>query len=130
MRIFRPSLLSASLALLLLPAASGTSPTLPDLGDAAQAVVSPAQERKLGETAMRQIHNGGGYLNDPEVEAYLNTLGQRLVAAIQGPHPEFEFFAIDDPAINAFALPGGFVAVHSGLILLTQSESELASVLA
>jgi predicted Zn-dependent protease len=131
MRALRPSLMMAALALVLLPAASGPSgQVLPDLGDAAQAVVSPAQERKLGEAAMRQIHASGAYLEDPEVEAYLNSLGQRLVMQISGPHPDFEFFAVGDPAVNAFALPGGFVAVHTGLILLTQSESELASVLA
>jgi len=126
----RPSLCASLLALLVLPATSGPSQTLPDLGDASQAVISPAQERKLGEAVMRQVHSSGGYLDDPEVEAYLNTLGQRLVLSIIGPHPDFEFFAVNDPGINAFALPGGHIGVHTGLILLTQTESELASVLA
>jgi len=130
LRQLRLSVLWATLALMLVPATNVPSQILPDLGDASQAVVSPAQERKLGEAAMRQIHASGAYLDDPEVEAYLNTLGQRLAAQIAGPHPDFEFFAIADPAINAFALPGGFVAVHTGLILLTQSESELAGVMA
>ena len=131
MRNFRRTVLSAHLAaLLLLPATSGPSQTLPDLGDVSQSVISPAQERKLGEATMRQVHGSGAYLDDPEVEAYLNTLGQRLVLSINGPHPDFEFFAIADSAVNAFALPGGHIGVHSGLILLTQSESELASVLA
>jgi predicted Zn-dependent protease len=114
----------------LLPAQSGPSQTLPDLGDSSQSVISPAQERKLGEATMRQVHASGAYLDDPEVVAYLNKLGHRLVLASSASRQEFEFFAIDDPAINAFALPGGFVAVHTGLILLTQNESELASVLA
>jgi predicted Zn-dependent protease len=91
MRIPRRPIVSALIYLLVFPAASGPSQTLPDLGDAAQAVISPAQERKLGEATMRQVHASGAYLDDPEVEAYLNTLGQRLVTALPGAHPEFEF---------------------------------------
>jgi predicted Zn-dependent protease len=105
-------------------------PALPDLGDATQADLSPAQERKLGETIIRQVRAGGGYMNDPEVNDYLNELGQRLVAAVKDTKQDFEFFAVPDSAINAFALPGGYIGVHTGLILLTQSESELAAVLA
>jgi len=101
---------------------------LPDLGDPSAAFLSGAQERKLGESVMRQIRSGG-YLNDPEVNGYLNELGNRLVTAIPGAPFDFEFFAMADPSINAFALPGGFVGVNTGLILLAQSESELASVL-
>ena len=72
----------------------------------------------------------GGYMNDPEVNDYLNELGNRLVAATSDVKQDFEFFAVPDPQINAFALPGGFVGVNTGLILLAQNESELASVLA
>ncbi len=102
---------------------------LPELGDPSQAFLSGAQERKLGESVIRQIRGSGGYLNDPEVNGYLNELGNRLVTAIPGAPFDFEFFAMADPSINAFALPGGFVGVNSGLILLAQTESELASVL-
>jgi len=104
--------------------------TLPDLGDESQSFASPAQERRLGETVMRQIHGSGGYLDDPEVNDYLNELGHRLVAAQPDSPWDFEFFAMADPSVNAFAIPGGFVGVNMGLILMTQSESELASVLA
>src|SRR5262249_27427090 len=58
-----------------------------------------------------------------------NELGNRLVTAIPGAPFDFEVFAMSDSTINAFALPGGFVGVNTGLILLAQSESELASVL-
>ena len=102
---------------------------LPDLGDSSQSVLSGVQERKLGESIVRQIRASGAYLNDPEVNGYLNDLGNRLVTAIPGAQFDFEFFAVADPSINAFALPGGFVGVNTGLILLTQNESELASVL-
>lgn len=102
---------------------------LPELGDPSQTVLSGVQERKLGEAVMRQVRASGGYLFDPEVVSYLNDLGNRLVTAIPGAPFDFEFFAMADSSINAFALPGGFVGVNTGLILLTQTESELASVL-
>jgi len=103
---------------------------LPDLGDESQANLGPGQERRLGESVMQQIRASGAYLDDPEVNDYLNEIGHRLVAAVPEGRQDFEFFAVADSTINAFALPGGFVGVNSGLILLTQSESELASVLA
>ncbi len=112
------------------PTPAERTPTLPDLGDESQSGFSPAQERKLGEAVVREIRASGAYLDDPEVNDYLNNLGHRLVAARPDGSWDFEFFAMADPGINAFALPGGFVAVNAGLILLTQSESELASVLA
>ena len=105
-------------------------PNLPELGDPSGADMSAQQERKLGESVIRQIRLSGAYLSDPEVNGYLNELGNRLVTAIPGAPFDFEFFAVADPTINAFALPGGYVGVNVGLILLTQTESELASVLA
>ena len=129
LRSLRHSIAASSLVAFAL-VSSTTGQTLPDLGDASGAVISPAQERKLGEAAMRQVHASGAYLDDPEVNAYLNNLGQRLLLSTSSARQEFEFFAVNDAGINAFALPGGYVGVNIGLILLTQNESELASVLA
>ena len=103
---------------------------LPDLGEESQATLSLAQETKIGETVVRQIRAAGAYLEDPEVNDYLNQLGHRLVAAIPEGRQDFQFFAVGDSTINAFALPGGYIGVNVGLILLTQTESELAAVLA
>jgi beta-barrel assembly-enhancing protease len=111
------------------PIPSERALTLPDLGDESQALYSPAQERKLGESVVRQIRASGAYLDDPEVNDYLNDIGHRLLAARPDSPWDFQFFAIADPGVNAFALPGGFVGVNAGLILMTQNESELASVL-
>ncbi len=119
----------AAIALAVSPVALAQQ-NLPELGDPSQATMSAAQERKLGETIIRDIRLAGVFLNDPEVNGYLNELGNRLVTAIPGAPFDFEFFAVGDPSINAFALPGGYVGVNTGLILLCQSESELASVLA
>jgi predicted Zn-dependent protease len=106
------------------------SQKLPDLGDASQAFMSPAQERKLGEAIVRQIRASGGYMEDAEVNDYLNEIGNRLVTATRDVRQDFLFFAVPDPGINAFALPGGFIGVNTGTILLAQTESQLASVLA
>ena len=102
---------------------------LPDLGDISQETISPQQERQIGEQSMFQIRADKSYLNDAEVADYLNLLGGSLVVNSSEPGQPFEFFAINDNAINAFAMPGGFIGINTGLILTSQSESELASVL-
>ena len=117
-------LITAFVALPLLAFADG----LPDLGDVSQELISPQMERQIGEQSMFQIRSDKTYMDDPELSDYLNQLGGRLVANSSEPGQPFEFFAINDNAINAFALPGGFVGVNTGLIQLAQTESELASV--
>ena len=102
---------------------------LPDLGDASQGAMSPQQERQIGEQSMFEIRSDKDYLDDAEVNDYLNQLGYQLVSNSNEPWQKFEFFALNDNTINAFALPGGFIGVNTGLILMAQSESELASVL-
>lgn len=118
-----------SLALLLLLPLHLNADGLPDLGDVSQTMVSPQMERQIGEQSMFRIRASESYLDDPEITDYLNALGGRLVANSSEPSQPFEFFVINDNAVNAFALPGGFIGVNTGLILLSQSESELASVL-
>ena len=104
--------------------------TLPDLGDESIAVISPTQERKLGENLMRQSRRTLAFMEDPETNEYIQMLGQKLVSNSDGARQDFRFFVINNPTVNAFALPGGFIGVHTGLILTTKSEAELASVLA
>ena len=104
---------------------------LPDLGDASSSVLSPQMERKLGESVMREIRTTEpNFVDDAEINEYLNTLGFKLLGAIPGSRQDFEFFAVREPSINAFALPGGFVGMHTGLLTAADSESEVASVLA
>ncbi|MBI2315598.1 MAG: M48 family metallopeptidase, partial [Betaproteobacteria bacterium] len=104
---------------------------LPELGDASAAALSPQVERRIGEEAMRDIRlRDPNFLDDPEVTTYINTLGARLVAAVPEARQDFEFFLVRDTSVNAFAMPGGFVGVHTGLVIAAQTESELASVLA
>lgn len=103
---------------------------LPDLGDASSASLSDTQERTIGNRIMRDVRTDPAYLDDPEVADYVNALGQRLLLAAEGPRREIDFFAVQDDTINAFALVGGHIGVHTGLMTLTQNESELAGVLA
>ncbi|MBK6742932.1 MAG: M48 family metallopeptidase [Hydrogenophilales bacterium] len=103
---------------------------LPDLGDVSRVSLSESREAALGGRIMRQIRSDKGYLRDAELSEYLNNLGDRLAAANPSPSHHFYFFAVNDPSINAFALPGGYVGVHTGLIAAARNESELAGVLA
>lgn len=104
---------------------------LPELGEAASEELSIATEKRIGQQIMQQIRQReAAYLDDHDVEAYLNHLGGKLAGFSHDPGFGFEFFAINDPSINAFAMPGGYIGVHTGLILAAQSESELAGVLA
>lgn len=106
---------------------------LPDLGDVSDASISEQQERTIGRRIMREIRADRSYISDPMLEDYILALGNRLVAASPGAtndnRRDFEFFLLNDEAINAFALLGGFVGTHSSLVLATQTESELAGVL-
>jgi len=103
---------------------------LPDLGDVAQSDFSPLQERRLGENIMREIRADRSFYDDPEAVDYINNLGDRLASRSPDARQNFDFFLIQDNQINAFALPGGFIGVNTGLLLNAQSESEVASVLA
>ncbi len=122
--------LALLLILLALPAGHAERQNLPDLGDASAAVMSPQDERKLGEQLMREIRSSLAFVDDPEIAQYLQSLGQRLAGGTAAGGQRFEFFAIDDSSINAFAMPGGFIGVHTGLLLAAQNESEVAAVLA
>jgi predicted Zn-dependent protease len=123
-RLISPLLL---LVLLCVPPRA-LAQALPELGDVSAAAITPADERRLGESIMREIRRDPSYLDDPEVADYANSLGSRLTARSDAVRQEFEFFVIQDPQINAFALPGGFIGINTGLLLAAQSESEVAGV--
>ena len=121
-------LIAALLCVAMVP--RGFAQNLPELGDNASTDLSPLAEQRLGAQIMREIRwRDPAYLGDVEVEDYLNRLGDRLVAAGAGAGLPFQFFGVSDPTLNAFAMPGGNIGVHTGLILAAQSESELAGVL-
>ncbi len=107
---------------------------LPNLGGTDGEELSPLMERRLGEQVMNNIRRDPDYVDDLAVSDYLNLLGGTLLnsgAEARGDAGyDFFFFAVRDGSLNAFALPGGFIGAHSGLVIAAQSESELASVMA
>ncbi|MDX5362750.1 MAG: M48 family metalloprotease [Pseudazoarcus pumilus] len=122
------------LSALMLAATLVASPlhafNLPDLGDVATSDLSSLEEQRIGESIMRDIRwQDPAYLDDVEVEDYVGSIGRRMVAVGPQPDREFEFFVINNPQINAFALPGGYIGIHSGLLLTAETESEFASVM-
>jgi beta-barrel assembly-enhancing protease len=116
--------------LFLWPLALARADGLPDLGELERSGLSVPTERRLGEKIMLDIRRDPAYVNDPEIADYINQLGQKLAGQVESARQPFEFFAVRDAMLNAFALPGGYVGVHTGLILAARSESELAGVLA
>lgn len=102
--------------------------SLPDIGDAGGSFTR-SSETELGEAFFRSVQSQVDVSDDPELADYLAAIGQRLTAASTNPNQPFHFFLVKEPTINAFAGPGGYIGVHSALILATEAESELASVL-
>ncbi|QVQ24564.1 M48 family metalloprotease [Achromobacter deleyi] len=123
--------LCATLVAPTIPAAAWAQPVgLPSMGAASAAELSPMLERSLGEAIMSQGRRDPTYVDDSELSQYLTTMGRKLAAFAPGAVPEVEMFGVRDPEINAFAMPGGFIGVNTGLIVSSGSESELAAVLA
>ncbi len=127
--------LLAGLLAVLLPAVQAPAQPqpqpLPELGDASGAALPPQLERRIGESIVREIRQREpAYIDDAEVARYVDGLGRRLLGVVPGARQDFEFFVMRDATINAFALPGGFIGVHTGLLTAAESESEVASVLA
>jgi predicted Zn-dependent protease len=102
---------------------------LPEIGTAGFSVLSVDKERQIGGAMMRHIRASQPLLNDPVLIEYINDLGNRLVKNADDVNYSFEFFIIRNKEINAFAFFGGHVGIHSGLITLADTESELASVI-
>lgn len=103
---------------------------LPDFGDPSSSVFSASDERRIGEAVMREIRASLALVEDAEVEEYIESVGYRIVSSSDSRNVGFTFFVVADDAINAFAAPGGYIGVNSGLIQATDNESELASVMA
>lgn len=128
---YKRALLLVSVAVLLAASASGADELqIPDMGSPADAVLNKTTEAQIGRAIMHSIRLSGQLVEDPQITEYINEIGHRIAAQTNDGNHEFTFFVIDDPRINAFALPGGYIGVHTGLIDATRSEDELAGVLA
>ncbi|MEM7561486.1 MAG: M48 family metalloprotease [Pseudomonadota bacterium] len=104
------------------------SNNLPELGDSSARFLSPAQERDIGQQFLQRLLRDRGYISDPELRAYLNDLGNEIASHtdLLGVRPEFNLIESSD--LNAFAVPGGYITFHTGLVLETEDENELAAV--
>lgn len=114
----------------MLVASNATAQGLPDLGDISAASLSDSQERTIGNRIMREVRADPAYVDDPELTDYVTSVGQRLLAVADNPPRDMTYFVVRDDTVNAFALVGGHIGIHTGLIALTQNESELAGVMA
>jgi len=132
-RFFRMLLLPLLCVFIIQPAVYAQYSNLPTMGDTARGELTPLMEYRIGVEIMRRIQMDPDYIEDEVVIEYLNNIGHKLVNATPDVRGEtgndFHFFALRDQTLNAFALPGGFIGVHTGLLLAAQSESEVASVL-
>lgn len=120
-------------------AAQDGVPALPSLGDPAAAVLPLGEEQRLGQRLMLEIWRSPLYLDDPVTLAYVQTLWARLLDTARSRGdvaPEldasfsWDLFLIRERTLNAFALPGGHVGIHLGLLAATGSADEFAAVLA
>ena len=102
---------------------------LPELGDISQTILSPLQEKKIAEQIMRDVMSSDEVVADPEIQDYIQNVGMRLASNGPDKTQSFNFFVVRDNSINAFAMPGGVIGVHTGLIIAAKNESELAGVL-
>jgi predicted Zn-dependent protease len=125
-----------ALSAVLQPAAAQNN--LPALGDSDSAEFNVGAERKIGDEIMREIRVDPDYIDDPLLLEYVQSLWDPLVAAGRrlgnitadiDQRFTWQTFLVRDPSVNAFALPGGYVGVHLGLIAITATRDELASVL-
>lgn len=115
------------------PAASLDIDKLPELGASAHRILNRSQQARLGKEFMQSMRKRVQLMTDPLIENYIQNLGHRLIAHTEiDPmvHPHFNFFVVNNKRINAFAGPDGHIGIHTGLLMMTRSEDELASVVA
>ncbi len=102
---------------------------IPDLGEYSDQFISPYQEKMIAREILYQVHSSPDVIQDEEVNDYLNFLGDKLASHSDNPQKDFTFFVLKDDSINAFAMLGGLIGVHTGLFMSATNESEVASVL-
>ncbi len=103
---------------------------LPNLGESSTSLFSPEQEYQLGRAWLRVFRSQAPTLDDPLLQDYLEDLIYRLVTHSELQDRRIDVVIVDNPVINAFAVPGGVIGIHTGLLLYAQTEDELATVLA
>ncbi len=87
------------------------------------------QERDLGEKVLQEVKKHWSMVQDPSVNEYVSRVGKRILQGIEPQPFDYRFYVLNTPDVNAFAVPGGYVFINSGLILLVENEDELAGVI-
>jgi beta-barrel assembly-enhancing protease len=125
--------LSAAVAALTLSIAAVCAPAqdnrLPDIGSSAGEILNPAQQAEYGSMLLSQLRYYGYILEDPLIDGWVQSVGNRLAASSDEPDHPFTFFMLKDRQFNAFATLGGYIGANAGLILAAETEDEVASVL-
>jgi predicted Zn-dependent protease len=104
-------------------------PVNPATGERQLILISESQEIEMGRGAAQQVEASIGLYDDPQLQDYVSGIGQELAANSEKPNLPWSFKVVDDVAVNAFALPGGFIFVTRGILAHFNSEAELAGVL-
>ena len=129
MRTLQKTIAVTSMLCLLSGGVAAQDIRLPDMGSPADAVLPKSEEDRIGRAIMAQIRRSGEVVEDPLVTEYINNIGSKIAAHANDGDHTFSFFVVDNRRINAFALPGGFIGVHTGLLQATRNEDELAGVI-
>ncbi|HJU42188.1 MAG TPA: M48 family metalloprotease [Vicinamibacterales bacterium] len=111
---------------ILVTAACATNPVT---GKRQMSLLSEAEEIAIGQQQDAEIRREMGVYDDPELQRYVNEVGQELARVSHRPNLPWTFTIVDSPAINAFALPGGYIYVTRGILAYLDDEAELAGVL-
>ena len=122
-----PSLLLAGLGAGLAAGPLGCARN-PVTGKSELSLVSEAQEIQMGQEGAKEVAQTIGFYNDAKVQSYVAEIGKRMAAESERPNLPWEFHVVDDAAVNAFAIPGGFIYVTRGLMSSINTEAELATV--
>ncbi|HEU4681301.1 MAG TPA: M48 family metalloprotease [Gemmatimonadales bacterium] len=123
-----PSLLLAGLGAGLAAGPLGCARN-PVTGKSELSLVSESQEIQMGQQAAKEVAQSIGFYDNAKVQSYESDIGNRMAAESERPNLPWEFHVVDDAAVNAFAIPGGFIYVTRGLMSSINTEAELASVL-
>ena len=107
----------------------GGCATNPVTGQRQVSLVSEAQEIEMGRSQVPQVQQTMGFVADAALQNYFSTIGLQMARATERPNLPWEFHVVDDPMINAFAAPGGFIFITRGMLVHMNSEAELAGVL-
>jgi predicted Zn-dependent protease len=121
--------LATLVAVVLWQGCSIACATNPATGQRQFNLMSEAQELQIGQESDLQVRKEMGVYEDPELQRYVESVGMRMASSSQRPNLPWHFTVVDSPAVNAFALPGGYIYITRGILVYLNDESQMAGVL-